>query len=826
MFKHYLKVGFRNIIRNKFYTLINIIGLSTGMAASLILLLYVQLELSFDEFHHNKQDIYRINVQGEKSKLISAKSPFKLAPLLKETLPEIESICRVRKNELIVRKGENHIVEPGFIQTDSSFFDIFTFKFITGDPKSCLKNNNSIVITKSMAYKYFGKEDVIGETIEINLSERNYLQTITAVIDDFPTNSHIQADFILPIYTTIWSYENINRKRVYPAFESWRNNDFYTYFIFRGEINLDDYEGKITNTIKQHLGKDFGSDFQIQALNKIHLYSDHLISGVETKGNLGQIYLFGIIALLILSIAIINYIILSTTRSLVRIKEIGLRKVIGANRSNIVKQVLGESLIISFIALPISLTLAHFSLPFINQLLSKSISLDFSNPFLFPSLILICIITGIVSGSYIAFYLSSFKPIDVFRSQINLGIRGSIFQRSLIVLQLMIFIALVICSGIIYNQVRYMKNSNVLGFKKENLVSILTDNYRKTFNQKYPTFKNDLLKNPHILFVSSSFSGQPAYKTTLSYMLLRPLKMRGRIVDHWGSGGGDKLPEMPKDAKKVIIYEGNSVDYDYIEALGIKIKEGRSFDKNIFSDKKAVLVNEEFIKYYNVKNPLTEKFKFGRNYEQIIGIMKDFHTRSLTDKIKPVMYRMSHSFGPRYLRQVVIKLDGQNIQETLAFIDKTWKEYCPEAPFIYQFTDTYIDHQYKTEMNLARLIGIFALLAILIASLGLFGLSLSIAQRKTKEIVIRKTMGAKVKDIIIRLLKQFLTLTIIANIITMPLAYYLMDKWLQNFEYQVKMDYKIFLLAGISSILLCLITVSYHSAKAAITNPVQALKYE
>lgn len=826
MFFHYLKILFRHIQRNKIYTFINLIGLSTGLAASLILLLYIQHEVGFDDFHEKKDQIYRVITKGNKSKTINARSPFKLAPVLKSNFPEIREICRIREMKYVVKKGENFIQEKKFIQVDNSFFSIFTFEFIYGNASNALIGDTDIVITKSTAEKYFPNENPVGKILEILLNERIYQQQITAVIKDFPSNSHIQADFILPIHTTIWSYENINRRKVYPSFESWKNNDFLTYLLVDENFNPKRFTEKIQELIRIQIGKDFHSSFQLQELKRIHLFSDFLISDVANKGKLEHIYLFGIISVLILFIAIINYIILSTTRSLKRIKEIGLRKVMGANRSKIIKLVLGESLFISFLSLPLALIMARLSLPYVNDLLGMSISHNIiSNPISFLGLILACLFTGIISGSYIAFYLSSFKPIDVFRSQINLGLKGSFFQKSLIIIQLMIFVGLVICSGVIYNQVKFMKENDVLGFEKENLISIYTHDNRNRFNSKYPSFKTELLTHPNILFVSTAFSDQPSFNTNLSYSILRNLTINGKTKDHWSAGSG-RLPEMSNDVKKLLIYEGNSIDFDYLEAMGIKMSAGRSYDKNILSDRKAIIVNEEFIKKFDVQNPLTEKYKFGSSLLNIIGIVKNYHSKSLTEKVKPILFRMSNSFGTRYLSQVIIKTDGQNTVQTLSFIESKWKENCPDAPFIYQFTNTYLDNMYKTEMNLARLIGIFALFAIIIASLGLFGLSLSIAQQKIKEIVIRKTMGASVGNIVYKLLKQFLNITIIANIIIMPLAFYFMDKWLNNFEYQSIMDYRIFIGAGVLSVALCLLTVSFPSAKAAIINPVEALKYE
>jgi len=822
MLSHYFKIIFRNIIRNKLYTFINLIGFSMGTAASLLLLLYVQHELNFDQFHQYKNQIYRVTSIGQKSGNIEARAPFKLAPGLKATFPEIEKTCRIREMEYTVRMGENYIKEKNFIQADSTFFELFSFKILYGNIQNPLTENNSVVITKSTADKYFPNENPVGKILEITCREKVYPQQITAVIEDFPVNSHIQADFILPIYTTIWSYENINRQRVSPSFESWGSNSFLTYILLPVSYDAAQLVLKfpqfIETNISQNvpLGKTFPYAYNLQPLREVHLFSESFISDVENKGSLKQIYLFGGIAILILLIAIINYIILSTAKSLSRSKEIGLRKVIGATRAKIMKQVLGESIFLSLLSIPFAVIIADLFLPRLNELFGKSIELTiFNNPIIMAVLLMISLFAGVISGSYLSFYLSSFKPVDVFRSQVNLGLKGSFFQKALIMVQLIIFIGLIICAGVIYNQVRFMKENKVLGFNKENLISVAAEN--KSISDKYLSLKAELLTNPDILYVSSAFSDPPTFNTTIIAV--------GNAINpqYWYSSSGGSLPENNKD---LLIYESNSVDYDYPEALGLEIIEGRSFDSKSRTDRKAVIVNEQFIKEFNVTNPLSESFRLTDEDLKIVGIVKNYHSKSLTEKVLPVILNMSDRYGPRYMRQIIIKLSGNNIAETLSFIESKWKEINPNTPFEYNFTETYIEQMYKTEMNLAKLIGFFAFIAILIASLGLFGLSLFIAQKKTREIVIRKTLGASVMNIIIRLLRQFFAITIIANIIAIPLTYYYMEKWLQNFEYQSTMDYRIFVAAGLSSLILCLLTVSFHSAKAAIIKPVEALKYE
>lgn len=825
MLKHYFKIIIRNIFRNKIYTLINLLGLSSGIAASLILLLYVQHELSFDQFHEKKNQIYRVISIGQESGKMEAKTPIPLAPNLKIVFPEIQNICRIQERQYIIRKGEEFIHENGFIQVDSIFFDIFSFKILEGDIKNPLLNENAIVLTRSTADKYFPDQNPVGQILQISHRDKIYQQQVTAIIEDFPSNSHIQAEFILPMATLVWD----NRKHIGLSFSGtqWEINNLMTYVVLPDSYKPHNLVEKIPGFINTQLpkeflsGKEFSYTYDLQPLKKVHLFSTYLNDDVRNKGNLNHIYLFGGIAVLILLIAIINYIILSTARSLKRTKEIGLRKVMGANRFKIMKQVLGESIFLSFLSLPFAVIIAYTFLPNVNDLLGKAIKLSvLENPIVLAGLILLGLMVGIISGSYIAFYLSSFKPIDVFRSQVNLGLKGSLFQKGLIVIQLIIFIGLITCSGVIYNQVRFMKENKVLGFEKENLLSVYANS--RNFANKYTSFKSELLTNPDIKYVSSAHSEPPAFNTR---KIAAGFAIHEKTGKKYGFMYSGKLPENTKD---MFIYEDNMVDFDYIEALGLEIVAGRSFNNDFKTERKAIIVNEQYIKEFNVPNPLTEKFRLLDEDLNIVGIIKNYHSKSLTEKVLPVQLSMSVRFGydRRYFTQIVIKLSGNNTTETLAFIEKKWKEFSPGSPFEYVFADTYIENMYKTEMNLAKLIGSFAVLAILIASLGLFGLSLFIAEKKTREIVIRKTMGASVINIIFRLLRQFFGITIIANILAIPLTYYYMNKWLQNFEYQSMMDYRIFFIAGISSLLLCLLTVSFHSAKAAIINPIEALKYE
>ncbi len=821
MFYHFLKTIFRNIVRNKLYTLINLFGLSSGIAASLILLLYIQHEISFDQFHENKDQIYRIISIGTKTGNIEGRAPFKLAPALKSVFPEIQNSCRIREIEFQIKKGDDYILEDHFIQADTSFFEIFSFDILYGDKNKTLQDDNSIAISDLAADKYFPDANPIGQIIDILYRDKIYHQQVSAVFKSIPKNSHIQADFVLPINTTNWGYENINRQRVSPSFESWASNDFLTYILLPENFIPEQLTNKFPEFIKEKLpnktfsGQEFSYTYDLQKLKDIHLQSKFINSDVKNKGNLNHIYLFGGIALLILMIAIINYIILSTARSLNRTKEIGLRKVIGASRSNIIKQVLGESLFLSLLSLPFSLMIANAFLPQINNLLGVSISFDIHNNLIaILGLLCICILTGLISGSYIAFYLSGFKPVDVFRSQINLSLRGSLFQKSLIVFQLIIFIGLLICSSVIYNQVVFMNKNEVLGFNKENLISIKAR--EKKIAANFNSFKAELLASTNIQFVSSSLSSAPTYSTMIQAAITRTHPKTGRKMTYIQSGG------LPENTKDMLIFESSNVDYDYIKAMGMNVVAGRTFDKKDQKGYNKIMVNEQFIKEFEVKNPLTKKFKYKIWDAEIVGIVKNYHTHSLAEKIRPVVLYNNTS----YMSQIIIKTNGLNTKQTLNYIEKTWKEFFPNTPFEYSFTDAHIEKLYKKEMNLAKLIGSFSIVAILIASLGLFGLSLFIAQKRTKEIVIRKTLGASVMNIIIRLLRQFFTITIVANLLAIPLTYFYMDKWLQNFEYQSMMDYRIFIFTGLSSLVLCLLTVSFHSGKAAIIKPVEALKYE
>ena len=844
MIKHFFKTIFRNSFRNKLNTLINLFGLSFGIGASLILLLYIQHEVGFDSFHQNKESIYRINAIGQKTGTVKPRSPYEFGPELMTGFPEIKNFCRLKEMNYFVKRKDSFIRENNFIIADSSFFEVFSFNLISGNKESALNQPNTIVLTKAMAEKYFPDENAVGMGLEILLEEKIYQVRVSAVIENFPSNSHIQANFILPIQSMYWGYEYINdpdakKSKMFnagnsnvvvgrlkrPPFESWMQNTVLTYLVLHQNVTDKKLDERISEFVKSHVKQDYFYKFELQSLARIHLYSNNLTDDIALKGDLEHIYLFGIIATLILLIAIINYIILATAGSLKRTKEIGLRKVIGANRAKIMKQVLGESLIITFFSLPFALLLVAVFLPDINNILGRSIELSlYSNPIIILETITICLLTGLISGSYIAFYLSSFKPIDVFRSKISFSLRGSIFQKSLIVAQLIIFITLLVCSGIIYDQVKYLLNNQTLGFEKENLitVNIPKENFEtvNTFTTKYQALKSELLKSPNIKYVSASSSKLPAYSTRkmASVTVLDQKTNRKSTISC-------SEEEIPEDAANFIIYEQNIVDFDYIEAMGMQIAEGRSFDKLNRTESRSVIVNEQFIKEFDIKNPLTEKCRFTDSELNIVGIVKNYHSRPFSEKIGPVLLACRDNDFLE-IKQLIIKTNGENIKETLTFIESKWKEFCPNTPFEYYFNEPFIDEMFHSEQNLATLVSLFASLAIIIASLGLFGLSLFIAQKKTREIVIRKTMGASVSNIIVQLLKPFFILAILANLIAMPLAYYIMANWLQNFEYQSMMDFRIFVGAGLSSLILCLLTVSFHSAKAAIIKPVEALKYE
>ncbi|MBU0712023.1 ABC transporter permease [bacterium] len=798
MFKNYLKIAVRNLIRHKTYSFINIAGLAIGMASCFLILLYVLDEMCYDRYHENAKQIYRILNEDTGNEEFYSTTPFVLAPTLINDFPEVTKITRMVKNlgEIMVKQDENFIRENNLFFADQDIFDIFTFSFIKGNSKTALVEPYSIVITKKMAEKYFGDKDPMEKILTIKVENDLYDLKVAGVLKDIPRNSHFRADFIASMIIARNIFEKMEERFGFSILENWGFNNPFTYLLLPDNYPASKLEQKLPDFKKRHVPDWLNIKYHLQPLTDIHLHSTHVLSDIEVQGNITYVYLFSAIALLILLIACINFIILSTARSATRAKEVGVRKVIGASRSDVIKQILSESVLVSFISLPIAISLVEFFLPFANQLLRTKLTVNYYENWQFIiSLILITFIVGITSGSYISFYLSSFQPVEILKRKLKPGQTKSNFRRILIIMQLSIYTMLIFCTGSIYRQLYYLQNKD-LGFDKEHVVVINIPN--PEFLQKYESFKNEVIQNSGIINISGAW-------------LIPPTSNRGTAQIY---------PKNDPDNKKTIGL--NAVDYNYFETLNIEFATGRSFSIKFSTDEKeAVIINETAAREFGFKSPIGEKIKDFGNRE-IIGVVKDFHLRSLYERIEPCMFVLN----PMEIYQVMIRIRPGNIPETLFFLKEKWKQFVPIAPFNYSFIDDNLNKLYESEQRAGKIIGYFTFLAILIASLGLFGLASFIAEQRTKEIGIRKVFGASVPVIVALLSKEIVKLTIIAIIIAFPVVYYAMNRWLQDFAYRINIGFGTFILTGLVALAIALFTVIFQAVKAATVNPVETLRYE
>jgi len=782
MFKNYLKIVFRNIQRHKGYSFINIAGLALGLTAVILILLLVQFEISFDKYHKNADRIYRV-LQGQQgSDRLSNLTQPPLAPTLKAEFPEVESATRFyRTGKIHISYKDKNFFENGFCFTDPETFDIFSFKLLEGDPQTVLDDPNSVVISESIAKKYFGNENPIGKNISYK-SEHDF--KITGILKDLPDNSILTVDFLAPFKTT----------QIIDSFhdhKSWRYSSYRTYILLNKESNLEDLESKIPSLITKHFDEETAKQiqFEFQPLTKIHLQSDQV----------KLIYLLTSVAILILIIACINYINLATARSTQRMKEIGIRKVIGSTRPQLIKQFLGESILFSILAFFLATILVWLLLPSFNVFAERNLNFNlFENMQFLSWLIGLLIFVSVIAGGYPAFAISTFNPMTTFRNQIA-GTKRSKLRNSLVVGQFMISIILIIATLTIKDQMHFIRNKDV-GFVKDHIIVVdIRDNKLRS---NIESIKNELEKNPNILAVSSCFD--------------LPNESGAATLADW--------PGKPEDKKQEIFI--NFIDYNYVDLYEIKIVEGRNFSKDFSSDAAgAFLLNEIAVKEIGWENPVGKEFKhfLGGRSGKIVGIVKDFHMLPLHESIQPICLDLNPE---RANRNLSIKAKEKDVPKTVTFIRETMAKFSPNYPFEYKFFNDVFDSSYKLEQKVESIFTFFALLALFIACLGLFGLASFSTIQRTKEIGIRKVVGASVSEIVSMLTKQFTKWVFIAIVIAWPISYFAMNKWLQTFAYKTNIGIVTFLIAAFAAILISFLTVSYQSIKAAIANPVKSLRYE
>jgi predicted permease len=788
MFQNYLKVTLRNIRRHKGFSFINIAGLALGVACCLLISLWVLDELSYDRFHDYSERLYRVEADQDYSgRIIHAIStPVLLSAALEEELPEVLFATRfTRFGGLQLTYEETSFFEQDVRSTDPSFFQMFSFPLLKGDPLSALENPFSIILSERMAAKYFGDEDPLGKVIT---AENKFEMTITGVIENPPDNSTLQYDWIVPFE---FVFQNLRRMP-----EGW--SDAISNFVLLKEgSSLSEVNRKINELIRKHRGKETKTDYSLFPLKRMRLFA--VMGEGEIVGNIRYVYIFSIIALLVLLIACINFMNLSTARSAVRAREVGMRKVVGAQRGHIIRQFFGESLLYTGFSLISALLLTAVLLPVFNQLTGKNLSLSIliTGPVL-AVVVGITVFAGLVSGSYPALLLSSFRPVRILSSSLGTKPRSSFFRKTLVVIQFSLSVFLIIGAGVVYNQVRFMQGMDI-GYNKEHVLLLPM---RGDVGKFFPALRAELQRNPQLLGVTA--------------MSRRPNNIRDYARDATWEG---------KEQDSDVRVNFAAVSYDFPETMGLEMVEGRAFSRDFPTDaKEAFVVNEELAKLIGRETAVGTGFSmFGRK-GRVVGVLKNFHFQPLRVQIQPLVLLLAPN--PYWLGNIVIRLSPGDMAASLDLIEKTWKRVVPGYPFEYEFLDEEFDLYYWRERRMGSLLGYFSFLAVFIACLGLFGLASFTAEQRTKEIGIRKVLGASVSSITLSLCREFALLVTAANLIAWPLIYLVSRDWLNNFAYRFEMGPFLFILAGLLALTIALLTVSYQAVRAARANPVEALKYE
>ena len=802
MIRNYFLIAFRNIVKQKFYSFINILGLTIGIAASLFIILYVTDEWSYDRFHKNIERMYRVGLNGKLAgqEVHVVSTPPPLASAMVNEVPGVEQALRLWQwGDVVIRYEDKVFTEDLIFHTDSNFFKVFSFELLEGDPETALKEPNSMVITESIANKFFGDGEKLGQII--TFSNDNKAMKVTGVIEDPPHNSHFKYNYLIS-----FSSNDFGKS------DQWISNSLHTYFILEEGAKLDNIQLALNNnlipkyvgpalqqflgiSLEQFMEQDGAYGYFITAVKDIHLHSD--IDGeLEPPGDIAYIYIFVAIGLFIIIIASINFMNLSTAKSSGRAREVGMRKTLGSLKSQLISQFLIESTMYSFIAVTLAAFVVSVLLPQFNLLSGKE--LEFSqllNPLMIFGAITLMLLIGILAGSYPAFYLTRFKVADVFKGSAAKGSKSGLIRGGLVVIQFSISILLIICTMLVYRQLQYTQNKN-LGFDKEKVI-VISNVDRLESNRK--AFKDALQNDANIVAASYSNSVIPGVNNTTIF----------------------RKPESEEDHIIGLYF----ADHEHFDVMGFELVAGRNFSREFPSDSTAMLVNEAIVDAMGWEDPIGERL-ISFNGEKpmeitVVGVLKDYNFESLRENIRPIMIRLG-DFG----NDMTVRYTHEDPKEAVELLESKWKEVAPNEPFEFAFLDERFDEMYRAEQRLGVLFTIFTGLAIFIACLGLFGLAAFTAEQRTKEIGIRKAMGASSFTIVRLLSSEFVKFILIAFVISIYPAYYFISGWLENFVYRIGIDWWVFLLSGIIAFVIALITVSFQSVKASRLDPATTLRYE
>lgn len=810
MLKNYLKTAWRNLLKNKVFSFINILGLAIGLCCFLLIAMYVLDELSYDKYNAKAARMYRINsdIRFGGTDLNLPVTPDIMGATLKKDYPEVEEFTRIYNSNgsKLIKKGNEFINEPRVTHADSTLFKVFTLPGIAGDLNTALNEPNTVVITESTAKKYFNTINAIGKTIETN-DNNSTLYKVTAIIKDVPRNSHFNFDFFFSMDNVEYGWNN------------YLSHNFHTYLLLKPTADYRSFEKKFDQYIDKYVIPQAAQVMKINSMDdfekagnkleyslipvtKIHLYSTRSFE-LGTGGNIQYVYIFSAVALFILLIACINFMNLATARSANRAREVGIRKVLGTEKRQLIVQFLSESTLMVLIGLLLALVIAALVLPLFNQMSSKTLTMQtlFGWKFL-PVLIALPFVVGLMAGSYPAFFLSAFKPIEVLKGKLKLGSRSGGFRSVLVVFQFATSIILIICTIVIFRQLNFIQTKN-LGFNKEQVL-IIDDAY--ALNNNADAFKTEVQRIPGV--ISGTFSG------------FLPVTNSSRNDNTFWSS-----PTI--DSKSGFNMQVWRVDYDYFKTLGMETSQGRTFSKDFGSDSTAVIINETVAKLIgHEKDALGQKIYTLTDDREvitytIIGVIKNFHFESLRQNIGPLCFRLGRSTG-----LASFKVETKNIQSLIKQVESKWKSMAPALPFNHRFLDESFDEMYRAEQRVSNIALTFAILAIVVACLGLFGLASFIAEQRTKEIGIRKVLGLSMEGIVRLLSKDFLKLVLIAFVIATPVAWYFMNRWLQDFAFRVDISWWVFALAGFLALCIAMLTVSFQAIKAALANPIKSLRTE
>lgn len=801
MLKNYLKIALRNIFHHKGYSFINVLGLALGIACCLIIMVWVLDELSYDRFHENAASIYRIEQDQFYTERVFHVNvtPYPMSEGCKAEIPEIKYATPLPSTgTVLIRYKDKAFFESDVFAVQPDFLSMFTFPFIKGNKAEAFREPHSILITQEIATKYFGDLNPVGERLTVN---NRFDFVVTGVLKNPPSNSVIQFKMLVP-YEFLKELER-------GSLDSWGSNNIVTYVQLQDNAHVAEVNKKITNLRYRRVEALFENDpeglkqfqehrkteFMLMPITDIHLHSYFGYS--QSIGFILYVYVFSIIAFFVLLIACINFMNLATARSVRRAREVGLRKVVGAVKRQLLVQFYGESILLAFIALIFAIILVIQILPVFSTFTEKEFAVTslFQWEFVL-GMLGVTLFSGIISGSYPALLLSAVRPAQILKGDSGSGRRGSLFRKILVLVQFTLSIILIIGTIVIYRQVDFMK-SKELGYDKEHLLYIpLRGNTCKSFD----LVKSELLRESRVLNVTGT----------------------GHEPHHIGSNtSGFDWPG--KDPNYSILISVNAVSFDYVETMKIEMVDGRSFSKEFTSDTaNAFMVNEEMVRIMGMESAVNQRLSYWSTDGTIIGVMKNFHFQTVDRKVEPLVLYVN----PKNINYMVIRLAAGDIQAGIDYVKSTWERVVPNYPFDYGFVDQDLDRAYRGWENLGSLLRYFTILAILIASLGLFGLASFTAEQRTKEIGVRKVLGASVSNIIILMSKEFTKWVLLSNLIAWPIAYLMMNNWLQEFDNRISLNWWIFAATGILTLLIALTTVSYQSVRIAMTNPVKALKYE